>query len=123
MCRWLRRPLGDVAGTVELGRLAAVPELVQWDAFAFQRGGSEFFRHNGVATAYSRESGSLREAAELDGAFLRSLYLIDGVGYVIFADEGFVGGIEQNQRVVGERIVHPFLQLGLGQVVPVGLLG
>ena len=71
---------GDVAGAVELGRLAAVPELVQRDAFAFQRGGSEFFRHNGVATAYSRESGSLREAAELDGAFLRSLYLIDGVG-------------------------------------------
>ena len=103
--------------------MAAVPELVQRDAFAFQRGGSEFFRHNGVAAAYSRESGSLREAAELDGAFLRSLYLIDGVGHVVFADEGFVGGIEQNQRVVGERIVHPFLQLGLGQGGARGVVG
>ena len=47
--------------------------------------------------------------------FFAPLYLIDGVGHVVFADEGFVGGIEQNQRVVGERIIYPFLQLGLGQ--------
>ena len=96
--------------TVELGRLAAGSR-----ACSAMRSPSSVaavaLRHNGVATAYSRESGSLREPWN---RWRTSLPLSQMEGYVIFADEGFVGGIEQNQRVVGERIFNLSAWLGQG---------
>ena len=37
------------------------------------------------------------------------------MGHVRFTDEGFVSGIEKDQRVVVQGIVHPFLQLLTGE--------
>ena len=68
--------LGDVAGTVELAALATVPERVEACAVV----GLQFLGDDGVAAAHAGESSGLREAAELDGALLRALNLVDGVG-------------------------------------------
>ena len=51
--------LGNVACTIKLGALAAVPQFVEGDTFTFQRSGGQFFRYYGVAAAYACKSGCL----------------------------------------------------------------
>ena len=51
--------LADVAGAVELGALAAVPQMVQRDALARQGGGGKFLGNNRVATSHTSETGCL----------------------------------------------------------------
>ena len=72
--------LGDVARTVELRALTAVPHPVQRNPFACQGKGVQLFRNNRVTAAHTCETGCFGEAAELDRHLLRSLDLVDRVG-------------------------------------------
>lgn len=58
--------LGDVARTVELRALAAVPHPVQRNPFACQGKGVQLFRDNRVTTTHTCETSCLGETAELD---------------------------------------------------------
>ena len=67
--------LHDIRHTVELGGLAAQPELVDVHAVAFQ-----IFRHDGVAAAGAGEACDLGEGADLDGALAGAIDLEDAAG-------------------------------------------
>src|SRR6185295_17058594 len=49
----------------------------------------------------------LREAAQFDGDVARARDLVDAVHLAGFADEGLVGGVEQDDRFVLARVFHP----------------
>ena len=107
--------LRDVARAVEFGALAAVPEGIERDSPSFDVGGSHFLGDDRVAAAHAGEACRLGEAAYLDGHLLRSAYLVDGVGDVRFGDIGLVGGVEDDERVVGQGVVDPSLELFVGE--------
>ena len=102
--------LGDVAGTIEFAALATIPEGVE----ACSVGTLQLFGDNGIATTYTCESCCLREAAELDGTFLRSFNLVDGVGQGVILNEGLVSGIVEDECLFSKGVIDPFCQLLLG---------
>ena len=103
--------LGDVAGAVELGALAPVPQGIERDALVIEGSGGHFLGHHGIAATHARKAGGFREAAYLDGYFFRPAYLVDGMGNIVIVDVSLVGGIEDDERIVSQRIVDPLLQL------------
>ena len=110
----LGRLLHGVGHAVELGGGAAQPELVEAVALARAGGARDLFRHHCEAAADAGEAGGLGEAAELDGALLGPVDLVDGVRDLRLGDEGLVGGVEEDHAVVGVGVVDPLRQLGVG---------
>ena len=106
----MRRALDDVGHAVELRRLAAVPQTAQRDVFAADLD-FEAFRNDRVGAARSREARGFGEAAELDRAFPRAFDFVNAVRDVGLRDEGFIGGVEKNQRLVFPRVVDPDFEL------------
>ena len=95
--------LGDVAGTVELAALAAVPEGIDARTIICL----QFLGDDGITTTDTREASCLREAAELDGTLHGSLNLVDGMRKGIVLDKGLVGGIIEDDSSLAEGIVDP----------------
>ena len=100
-------PLHDVGHPVELGGLAAEPELVQLQPFPLQLVG-----HHGVAAAGAGEARDLGEGADLDGAPARPLHFKDAAGQALLRDKALIGCVVEDDGVVGQGIVHPLLELG-----------
>jgi len=106
--------LDRVGGAVELGGGAAQPKLVETVALAGRRGAHDLFRHDHQAAAHAGKTGGLGKGAELDGALLGPFDLVDRVRDLRVGDEGLIGGVKEDHRVVGIGVIDPFLQLGLG---------
>ena len=106
--------LRDVAGAVELGTLAAQPQLVERDSFTLKSSHANFLRNNGIATANARESCGLGEGAELDGTLAGTTNLIDAVRNIGVLNVSLISRIEEDKGIVLQRIVHPLPQLLLG---------
>ena len=104
--------LHDVGTAVVLGGLSAVPEGFQ--GYRPPLGGTRphGFGNDHVAAAQARESGGLGEAAELHGHLSGALKLVDAVRDTLLADIGFIGGIKENQALIGAGVVHPALEIG-----------
>ena len=101
--------LHDVGHTVELGGLAAEPELVEAHAVTLQ-----LLRHDGVAAAGAGEACDLGEGADLDGALAGTLDLEDAAGQLAVGDEALVGSIVEEDGVVLSGVLHPCLELVAG---------
>ena len=106
--------LDGVAGTVELGAVAARPELVQRDALAAVRLAANGLRNDDVGATHAGEAAVFRKAAELDGHVLGTFDFEDRARDLRVLDEGLVGGVEENDRIVLLRILHPGFELGAG---------
>ena len=115
--------LGDVAGAIELRALAAEPQLMQRDALAFESGHADLLRHHRVSTAHTREPGGLGERAELNSTPFRPTNLVDAMRDVRVLDVGFVGGVEEDESIVLQRVVHPLSQFLLGDDGTRGVVG
>ncbi len=107
----LSSALGDIAGTIELGTLAAVPQLGKVDAFALEGGYGELLGNDGIATTHTRESGRLGIGAELDSTLAGTPNLVDRMRYLRITDIGLVGCIEEYQCIVLQSIVDKLTQL------------
>ena len=110
--------LHDIRHAVELGGLAAQPELVDVHAVTFQ-----IFRHDGVAAAGAGEACDLGEGADLDGALAGTLDLEDAAGQLAVGDEALVSGIVEDDGVVLSGVLHPCLELVAGVGSAGGIVG
>ena len=118
------RPSSDnVVHTVELGGLPAEPHFVQAHFLPFRRFPGQLERHHRVAAAGTGEPCSLGEGAEFNGAILGARDGVDAPGHIRVGDEGFVSRIIQDDGVVLQSVVHPFLQLFLVVGSPGGVVG
>ena len=106
--------LGDIAGAVELGTLAAEPELVEGDALALEGADADVLGDDGVAAADAGEACGLRERAELDGTLAGAANLVDAVRDVRVLNVSLVGGIEEDEGIVLQGVVHPLAQFLAG---------
>ena len=80
-----------------------------------QGGSGKFFRHHSIATAYTRESSRLGITMELDGTFPCASDFVDGMRYFGIPNICLVSGIEEDERIVLQSIVHPLAKLLLGE--------
>ena len=103
--------LHGIAHAVELRAHAAIPERMQRGHRSVGRRGHERLRHDGERAADAGEPAVLREAAELDGTFARAGNFVDGMRGRRVGDVGFVGGVEEDDRLVLQRVIHPGLKL------------
>ena len=110
--------LHDIRHTVELGGLAAQPELVDVHAVTFQ-----IFRHDGVAAAGAGEASDLGEGADLDGALAGAIDLEDAAGQLAVGDEALVSGVVEDDSVVLSGVLHPCLELVAGVGSAGGVVG
>ena len=110
--------MGDVACAVELGALAAVPEVVELLAVV-----AELFGDYGVAASHSCETCCLGVAAEFNGAVSGSRDFVDGVGDVGVLDICFVGCIVEYEAALGVGVVYPLLELVVGEYGACGVAG
>ena len=92
-----RRPLGDIRSAVIFGTLAAQPHGIETD----------LLRHNGISAAHGSESRAFTETAHLNSNLLGSLQLIDTMRHIGFGDIRLVSGIEDDDTMVGYRIIDP----------------
>ena len=84
--------------------------------------GEQRFWHHGERAAHAGEAAVLREAAELDGALARARNFVNRLRDRRIRDEGLVGGVEEDDRAVLERVIDPRLQFvagggGAGRIV------
>ena len=115
--------LDRVADAVELGGVAAVPQRVQRHRLALVVAGRQLLGDDGAGQPGAGEAGGLREAAELDGHLARARDLVDAVHLTGLADEGLVGGVEQDDRLVLAGVLHPAGQRGARQHRAGGVVG
>ena len=94
--------LHHIGHAVELGGLAAQPQLVDVHALALQLLG-----HHGVAAAGAGEACDLGEGADFNGTLPCTLDLEDAAGEVLVRDEALIGGIVQDDGIVLPGVVHP----------------
>src|SRR5207244_3393794 len=66
---------------------------------------------DGKTATNTGEATSLGEAAKLNRAFARTINFENRMGNLGTADVGFVGGIEQQQRIMVPRVLDPIRQL------------
>ena len=107
--------LDHVGDRVELGRVAPGPERVEGDRFALGAAPHHGFRDRHIGAPRSGKARALGETAHFDGALPGALDLEDRARKVRVLDEGIVGGVEENRRLVASGPVDP-----LGQVFPGG---
>ncbi len=103
--------LDGVGHAVRLGRVAAVPQRVQALGLPGVVGRHERFGHHGEGAAGAGEPRGLGKTPELHRDLARPLDLVYGMRDLRVADEGLVGGVEEDQRLVPVRVGHPFRQL------------
>ena len=115
--------LHGIGDAVELGRLAAVPEAVERMGRAGRVVGHERLGHDGVGAARAGEAGGLGETADLDGHLARAGDFVDGVGELRVADEGLVGGVEEDDGAVALGVFDPRGELGPRGDGPGGIVG
>ncbi len=94
--------------------MAAIPERVQRVGVAGDIVGDKRLRHDGVGATGAGESCGFGKAAELDGDIACALDFVNGVGDLRVADVGLVGGIEEDDSLVGLGVGNPGGELGLG---------
>ena len=97
--------LDGVADAVELGRLAAIPQVVDVVTVADQ-----LFRNHGITAARAGKARGLRERAELDRTGARAVDREDRAGAIV-GDERFVCRVVEDDRVVFVGVVDPRFQL------------
>ena len=102
--------LDDVADAVELRRVTAVPQRVQFNRFAIGRLGLQPLGHDREGTARPREARCFTEAAELDRHVARAVDLVDRMRDRGVGDVRFISGVEENNRVVGLRVIDELLE-------------
>ena len=115
--------LTDVAGTIELGALATVPDGVECYFLATQRLGLQFFGHDGVTASHTREACRLGITVELYRHLAGASDLVDGVWYLGIGDVGLVGCVVEDDALVLDGIVHPLAKLVLGDDGAGGIVG
>ena len=115
--------LNGVRDAVELGAVSPVPQAVHLDPFARCRGAGQFVGDDRAGTADAGEAGILAEAAKLDSYLAGSVDLVDRMGDLWVGDVGLVGGIEQENRVVGTGVVDPRGQCVSAGHGPGGIVG
>ena len=116
-------PLTDVAGAIELGALATVPDGVERHFVATQRLRLQLFGHDGVAASHTREACRLGIAVELYRHLAGASDLVDGVWYLGIGDVGLVGCVVEDDALVLDGIVHPLAKLVLGDDGASGIVG
>ena len=102
--------LTDVAGSVELGALTSIPEMIERNALAGEGGNSEFLGHYRISASDTSESGSLGEAVEFNCHLSCTLYLINRMRNVLVLDISLIGCIIENECIVLNGIVNPLSQ-------------
>ena len=118
-----RCTLGDIADAIETDALAVIPQTVHRDAAPIQRLHLQLVRDDRIATTKAGETCRAREAAQLDGYLLGAAYLVDGMRDAGRLDVCLVSGIEKDERMVLQRIVHPPLQARLAESHACGIVG
>lgn len=114
--------LHGIRGAVEFGGVAAGPELMDRDRRAVFGTTRYRFRNYHVSAAYTGEATVFRERAELDRATASAFYFVDGMRDLRILNEGLVGGIEKDDRIVFPCVGDPLSELcaggdGTGRVV------
>ena len=105
--------LRNVAGTIKLGTLAAVPQWVKWYALAIESGCRNLLRHDGVAAAHTGKACRFRVRVELDGALTGTTNLVNAMWNLIVLDVSLISSIVEDECIVLKRVVYPLAQLGL----------
>ncbi len=77
--------------------------------------GHALFGNHGIGTTGTGETGGLGEAAELNSHLTCPLDLIDRAWQAIVLNKRLVGGIVEDQRLVGFGIIDPRLELLFGR--------
>ena len=85
--------LADIAGSIKLGALTAVPDRIQCHFLTVQSLGFQFLWYDGVSTAYTGETGSLGITVEFDGHLSGSTNLLDRMRDFRVGDVCLVGSI------------------------------
>ena len=100
--------LADIAGTIELGALAAVPDRIQCHFLAGQCLCLQFLWNDGVTAAHASETGSLRIAVEFYCHLSGSTDFVDRMRNFRVGDICLVGCIIEDDALVLDSVVYPF---------------
>src|SRR5205823_7716967 len=88
-----------------------MPERVERKFFAVFSSGENRLWQNGKTATNASEATSLGKAAKLNCTFARAVDFENRMGNLRVTDVSFVGGIEQQKRIVLPRVVDPARQL------------
>ena len=100
--------LADIAGTIELGALAAVPDRIQCHFLAGQCLCLQFLWNDGVTAAHTSETGCLRIAVKFYCHLSGSTDFVDRMRNFWVGDICLVGCIIEDDALVLDSIVYPF---------------
>ena len=100
--------LDNIWSSVILGSVTTSPQWPHIFPTGFQ-----ILRNHRISQSQSCKSCGLREGTELDGTFSSAFTLEDTVWYIILGNEGFIGGIIEDDGAILPCIVYPILQLRL----------
>lgn len=115
--------LDNVTGTIEFGAVAAAPEGMDGVGGAVFFTAHEGFGDDDEGAANAGESTVFGEAAELDGAVAGTFDFVDGAGDRGVLNEGFVGGVVEQDGFTFESVGDPGFELSAGGGGTGGVVG